>query len=141
MWWQTIEKKPDSSKRKDGPQRSAGEGSSFTTRLPTIPSCLLCPGEHLRICPQEYTCCSSEIEQKLTWETEATFRGLVEESGSFLVHTLAARHRRFDGEDLASANLASHLLSVLMTRASIPSLLLTLSLRHSGPGLAPASPP
>lgn len=74
----------------------------FQASLPTIPLCLLCSGEHLRICPQEYTCCSSEIEQRLTWETEATFRGLVEESGSFLVHTLAARHRKFDGEDLGS---------------------------------------
>lgn len=57
---------------------------------PAILSCLPCPGEHLRICPQEYTCCSSEIEQRLTWETETTFRGLVEENGSFLVHTLAS---------------------------------------------------
>ena len=95
------------------------------TSLSTIPSCLLCPGEHLRICPQEYTCCSSEIEQRLTWETEATVRGLVEENGSFLVHTLAARHRKFDGEDLAPPNLASYLLSELMTPTSILYLLLT----------------
>lgn len=61
-----------------------------------------CPGEHLQICPQEYTCCSSETEQKLIRETEATFRGLVEDSGSFLVHTLAARHRKFNGEDSES---------------------------------------
>uniref|UniRef100_M3YW20 Glypican 2 n=1 Tax=Mustela putorius furo TaxID=9669 RepID=M3YW20_MUSPF len=63
--------------------------------LSLLPPALI-SGEHLRICTQEYTCCSSEIEQRLTWETETTFRGLVEESGSFLVHTLAARHRRFD---------------------------------------------
>ena len=86
---------------------------------------VLCPGEHLRICPQEYTCCSSEIEQRLTWETEATFRGLVEENGSFLVHTLAARHRKFDGEELAPPNLASYLLSELMTPTSFLYLLLT----------------
>ena len=125
MRWQTIEKKPDSWKRKDGPQRWAGEGRNFMTSLSTFPSCLLCLGEHLRICPQEYTCCSSEIEQRLTWETEATFRGLVEENGSFLVHTLAARHRKFDGEDLAPPNLALYLLSELMTPTSILYLLLT----------------
>lgn len=71
--------------------------------------CLLCPGEHLRICPQEYTCCSSEVEERLTWDTEATFRGLVEKSGSFLVHTLSALHRKFNGEDLGSPNLATYL--------------------------------
>lgn len=81
--------------------------------------CLLYLGEHLRICPQEYTCCSSEIEERLTWDTEATFRGLVEENGSFLVHTLASRHRTFDGEDLGSPNLATHLLAALMIPASI----------------------
>ncbi|KAM5131311.1 glypican-2 [Callospermophilus lateralis] len=53
-------------------------------------------GEHLQICPQEYTCCSSETEQKLISDTEATFQSLVEDSGSFLVHTLAARHRKFN---------------------------------------------
>ncbi|KAM6156623.1 glypican-2 [Erethizon dorsatum] len=63
--------------------------------LNLIPPALI-SGEHLQICPQEYTCCSSETEQKLIRETEATFRGLVEDSGSFLVHTLAARHRKFN---------------------------------------------
>ncbi|XP_045728107.1 glypican-2 [Mirounga angustirostris] len=63
--------------------------------LSLLPPALI-SGEHLRICPQEYTCCSSEIEQRLTWETETTFRGLVEESSSFLVHTLASWHRKFD---------------------------------------------
>uniref|UniRef100_A0A8D0HNV4 Glypican-2 n=1 Tax=Sus scrofa TaxID=9823 RepID=A0A8D0HNV4_PIG len=107
--------------------------------LSLLPPALI-SGEHLRICPQEYTCCSSEIEQRLTWETETTFRGLVEENGSFLVHTLAARHRKFDGEDLASPNAASHLLSVLMTPASILSPCPTPSLRPSGPGLVQTSP-
>lgn len=103
--------------------------------------CLLCLGEHLRICPQEYTCCSSEIEERLTWDTEATFRGLVEESGSFLVHTLASRHRTFDGEGLGSPILATQLLAVLMIPASILSSLPTLSLRHPCPVLVPTTPP
>ncbi|KAB1263319.1 Glypican-2 [Camelus dromedarius] len=112
MRWQTIEKRPDRlpieiSRRKN-----------FTTSLPTIPSCLLCPGEHLRICPQEYTCCSSEIEQRLTWETEATFRGLVEESGSFLVHTLAARHRKFDEVFREMLSSSEHSLALLFHRSS-----------------------
>ncbi|XP_026981730.1 glypican-2 [Sagmatias obliquidens] len=84
--------------------------------LSLLPPALI-SGEHLRICPQEYTCCSSEIEQKLTWETEATFRGLVEESGSFLVHTLAARHRRFDEVFREMLSSAEHSLSLLFQRS------------------------
>ncbi|XP_008588610.1 PREDICTED: glypican-2 [Galeopterus variegatus] len=63
--------------------------------LNQIPPALI-SGEHLQVCTQEYTCCSSETEQRLTREAEATFQGLVENSGSFLVHTLAAGHRKFD---------------------------------------------
>ncbi|XP_039077839.1 glypican-2 isoform X2 [Hyaena hyaena] len=74
-------------------------------------------GEHLRICPQEYTCCSSEIEQRLTWETEATFRGLVEENGSFLVHTLAARHRKFDEVFREMLSSSEHSLALLFHRS------------------------
>lgn len=83
------------------PRGREGEGRHFSF-FPLLPSppLFLCPGEHLQICPQEYTCCSSEIEQRLTWETEATFQSLVEESGSFLVHMLSARHKTFDGENL-----------------------------------------
>ncbi|XP_024601042.1 glypican-2 [Neophocaena asiaeorientalis asiaeorientalis] len=84
--------------------------------LSLLPPALI-SGEHLRICPQEYTCCSSEIEQKLTWEAEATFRGLVEESGSFLVHTLAARHRRFDEVFREMLSSADHSLSLLFHRS------------------------
>ncbi|XP_039705504.1 glypican-2 [Pteropus medius] len=74
-------------------------------------------GEHLRICPQEYTCCSSEVEERLTWDTEATFRGLVEKSGSFLVHTLSALHRKFNGAFLEMISSAEHSLALLFHRS------------------------
>ncbi|KFO36853.1 Glypican-2 [Fukomys damarensis] len=72
-------------------KRGKAQGPLCASARPTFNS-----GEHLQFCPQEYTCCSSETEQKLIRETEAVFRGLVEDSGSFLVHTLAARHRKFN---------------------------------------------
>nr|XP_019608242.1 PREDICTED: glypican-2 isoform X1 [Rhinolophus sinicus]XP_019608243.1 PREDICTED: glypican-2 isoform X1 [Rhinolophus sinicus] len=84
--------------------------------LSLLPPALI-SGEHLRICPQEYTCCSSEIEERLTWDTEATFRGLVEESGSFLVHTLAARHRKFDEVFREMLSSAEHSLALLFHRS------------------------
>nr|XP_025875247.1 glypican-2 [Vulpes vulpes] len=84
--------------------------------LSLLPPALI-SGEHLRICPQEYTCCSSEIEQRLTWDTEATFRGLVEENGSFLVHTLASRHRKFDEIFREMLLSSEHSLALLFHRS------------------------
>uniref|UniRef100_A0A2R8Z876 Glypican 2 n=1 Tax=Pan paniscus TaxID=9597 RepID=A0A2R8Z876_PANPA len=84
--------------------------------LNLIPPALI-SGEHLRVCPQEYTCCSSETEQRLIRETEATFRGLVEDSGSFLVHTLAARHRKFDEFFLEMLSVAQHSLTQLFSHS------------------------
>lgn len=98
--------------------------------------CLLCLGEHLRICPQEYTCCSSEVEERLNWDTEATFRGLVEKSGSFLVHTLAALHRKFNGEDLGSPNLATYLPPLCVDDPSKHFVLTSYSISKA-PGTAP----
>uniref|UniRef100_A0A8C3H6G5 Glypican 2 n=1 Tax=Chrysemys picta bellii TaxID=8478 RepID=A0A8C3H6G5_CHRPI len=59
----------------------------------------LCPppsGEHLRICPQDYTCCFSEMEEQLSLQSDRDFRALVEDGASFLSSTLAWRHRRFE---------------------------------------------
>ncbi|XP_016073324.1 PREDICTED: glypican-2 [Miniopterus natalensis] len=84
--------------------------------LSLLPPALI-SGEHLRICPQEYTCCSSEIEERLTWDTEATFQGLVAEIGSFLVHTLAARHRTFDEVFREMLSSAEHSLALLFHRS------------------------
>lgn len=130
-----MEKRPDRGGRERLAPKDQQEKEGFHDILPFIPPRLFCPGEHLRICPQEYTCCSSEIEQRLTWETESIFRSLVEESGSFLVHTLDVRHRKFDGEDLGSQTWP--LLSVLMTPGSILSPFPVPSLRRPSPGLAP----
>ncbi|XP_012330168.2 glypican-2 [Aotus nancymaae] len=84
--------------------------------LNLIPPALI-SGEHLRVCPQEYTCCSSETEQRLIRESENTFRGLVEDSGSFLVHTLAARHRKFDEFFLEMLSVAQHSLTQLFSHS------------------------
>uniref|UniRef100_A0A672GYJ6 Glypican 6a n=1 Tax=Salarias fasciatus TaxID=181472 RepID=A0A672GYJ6_SALFA len=37
-------------------------------------------GEHLRVCPQGYTCCTSEMEEKLNQQSKLEFENLVEES-------------------------------------------------------------
>uniref|UniRef100_A0A8C8RWQ8 Glypican 2 n=1 Tax=Pelusios castaneus TaxID=367368 RepID=A0A8C8RWQ8_9SAUR len=58
---------------------------------PCAPLC-----EHLRICPQDYTCCSSETEEQLRLQSDSDFRDLLEDGASFLSSTLASRHRRFE---------------------------------------------
>ncbi|XP_029102035.1 glypican-1 [Scleropages formosus] len=54
-------------------------------------------GEHLRICPQGYTCCTSEMEESLSNLSRREFEGRVKESGRALQGSLYALYRSFDG--------------------------------------------
>ncbi|OCT95470.1 hypothetical protein XELAEV_180131531mg, partial [Xenopus laevis] len=53
-------------------------------------------GEHLRICPQEYTCCTTEMEDKLSQQSKLEFESLVEETSHFVRTTFVSWHRKFD---------------------------------------------
>ncbi|XP_076005197.1 glypican-2 [Genypterus blacodes] len=53
-------------------------------------------GEHLRLCPQDYTCCSSNMEETLALQSERDFLKAVEDNSQFLLTTFTQRHRRFD---------------------------------------------
>ncbi|ETE57595.1 Glypican-6, partial [Ophiophagus hannah] len=52
-------------------------------------------GEHLRICPQDYTCCASETEERLSEQGQADLRALLGETGAFVIRTLSSRQQRF----------------------------------------------
>lgn len=56
-------------------------------------------GEHLRLCPRDYTCCSSVMEDTLARQSEADFLSAVRDTSQFLLTTFTQRHRKFDGED------------------------------------------
>ena len=58
---------------------------------------VLLAGEHLRICPQEYTCCTTEMEDKLSQQSKLEFENLVEETSHFVRTTFVSRHKKFDG--------------------------------------------
>ncbi|VFV45335.1 glypican-6 precursor [Lynx pardinus] len=58
--------------------------------------CPLMAGEHLRICPQEYTCCTTEMEDKLSQQSKLEFENLVEETSHFVRTTFVSRHKKFD---------------------------------------------
>ncbi|MGH0150342.1 UNVERIFIED_CONTAM: hypothetical protein FKN15_047555 [Acipenser sinensis] len=53
-------------------------------------------GEHLRICAQGYTCCTSEMEDKLSQQSKLEFENLVEEASHSLRTTFVSRHKKFD---------------------------------------------
>ncbi|XP_037117013.1 glypican-2 [Syngnathus acus] len=53
-------------------------------------------GEHLRLCPQDYTCCSSHMEETLALQSERDFLKSVENHSQFLLTTFTQRQRRFD---------------------------------------------
>eukprot|EP00064_Thunnus_orientalis_P013982 superscaffoldBa00002361_g14023 len=53
-------------------------------------------GEHLRLCPQDYTCCSSQMEETLALQSGRDFLKAVEDNSQFLLTTFTQRHRRFD---------------------------------------------
>ncbi|XP_065773259.1 glypican-1 isoform X2 [Muntiacus reevesi] len=53
-------------------------------------------GEHLRICPQGYTCCTSEMEENLANRSRAELETALLEGSRALQATLAAQQRGFD---------------------------------------------
>ncbi|XP_013925373.1 PREDICTED: glypican-2 [Thamnophis sirtalis] len=71
-------------------QALASRGFSLASVPPTLIS-----GEHLRICPQDYTCCASETEERLSEQGQTELRALLGETGAFLLSTLSSRQQRF----------------------------------------------
>ncbi|XP_041912698.1 glypican-1 [Alosa sapidissima] len=53
-------------------------------------------GEHLRVCPQGYTCCTSAMEETLVALSRRELEGLVREAGRSIQATLNAQYRSFD---------------------------------------------
>ncbi|XP_078251258.1 glypican-6-like [Rhinoraja longicauda] len=60
------------------------------------PSRDLAAGDHLKVCPQLHTCCTSEMEEKLSQQSQQEFRKEVLETSNALHSTFASRYRKFD---------------------------------------------
>ncbi|CAG5896751.1 unnamed protein product [Menidia menidia] len=54
-------------------------------------------GEHLRICPQGYTCCTSDMEDKLASQSRTEIEGVLKEAGRAIQTELAEQQNVFDG--------------------------------------------
>lgn len=59
-------------------------------------------GEHLRICPQGYTCCTSDMEDNLAALSRRELEGLLKEDARTLQMALLGHYKAFDGECLCS---------------------------------------
>lgn len=76
---------------------------SLTIPFTPSPSFLLLPpylflGEHLRICPQGYTCCTSDMEDTLAMLSRREMEGLLKDAGRSLQTSLNGQYKAFDGE-------------------------------------------
>uniref|UniRef100_A0A665TNG2 Glypican-1 n=1 Tax=Echeneis naucrates TaxID=173247 RepID=A0A665TNG2_ECHNA len=61
-------------------------------------------GEHLRICPQGYTCCTSEMEDNLAVLSRKEVEGVLKEAGRSLQNSLNGQYKTFDGYFLELLN-------------------------------------
>ncbi|XP_029970435.1 glypican-1-like [Salarias fasciatus] len=64
-------------------------------------------GEHLRICPQGYTCCTSDMEDNLAALSRREMEGLLKNAGRSLQTSLAGQYKAFDGYFLELLNRSS----------------------------------
>ncbi|XP_034042057.1 glypican-6-like isoform X2 [Thalassophryne amazonica] len=54
------------------------------------------PGDHLRVCPRENTCCTQEMEDRFGQQSKQDFDNLVDEISHDLRSTFVSRHKKFD---------------------------------------------
>ncbi|KAL1021687.1 hypothetical protein UPYG_G00016570 [Umbra pygmaea] len=73
-------------------------------------------GEHLRVCPQGYTCCTSDMEEKLGQQSKLEFENLVEETSHTLRTTFVSRHQKFDEFFLELLDNSEKSLNLMFTR-------------------------
>nr|XP_046246152.1 glypican-6-like [Scatophagus argus] len=73
-------------------------------------------GEHLRVCPRGYTCCTSEMEDKLNQQSKLDFENLVEKSSHNMRTTFVSRHKKFDEFFLELLDNSEKSLNSMFTR-------------------------
>ncbi|XP_068178340.1 glypican-6a isoform X2 [Antennarius striatus] len=73
-------------------------------------------GEHLRVCPQGYTCCTSEMEDKLSQQSKLEFENLVEKRSHNMRTTFVSRHKKFDEFFLELLDNSEKSLNSMFTR-------------------------
>lgn len=73
-------------------------------------------GEHLRVCPQGYTCCTSDMEDKLNQQSKVEFEKVVEETSLNMRTTFVSRHKKFDEFFLELLDTSEKSLNTMFTQ-------------------------
>ncbi|KAM6426981.1 glypican-4 isoform 1-T1 [Liasis olivaceus] len=68
----------------------------FQTRRKSKPGDCTESGDHLKVCPQGYTCCSQAMEEKYWQQSRQDFSLAVVELSNNLQGTFSSRYRKFD---------------------------------------------
>lgn len=55
------------------------------------------PGDYLQVCVQNWTCCSTEMEQNFIGRSKHEFEKFVDEATEDLRNMFESRYKRFDG--------------------------------------------
>lgn len=53
-------------------------------------------GDHLKVCPQGFSCCTLEMEEKLSQQSRTDLKAPVHQLSSNLQNTFTQRHSHFD---------------------------------------------
>ncbi|XP_028987313.1 glypican-1b [Betta splendens] len=77
-------------------------------------------GEHLRICPQGYTCCTSDMEDNLAVLSRRETEGLLKEAGRSVQTSLTSHYKAFDGYFMDLLNRSAINLHETLTSALGP---------------------
>uniref|UniRef100_I3NC62 Glypican-1 n=1 Tax=Ictidomys tridecemlineatus TaxID=43179 RepID=I3NC62_ICTTR len=72
-------------------------GEPWAASAPCRPHATFPTGEHLRICPQGYTCCTSEMEENLANRSRTELETALRDSSRALQATLATQLHGIDG--------------------------------------------
>ncbi|XP_062959922.1 glypican-1 [Cynocephalus volans] len=133
---------PASKSRSCGEVRQVYGAKGFS--LSDVPQAEI-SGEHLRICPQGYTCCTSEMEENLANRSRSELEAALRDSSLALQAMLAAQLRSFDDHFQQLLNSSEHTLQAafpgafgeLYTQnaAAFRDLYAELRLYHRGAGL------
>ena len=63
-------------------------------------------GEHLRICPQGFTCCTRDMEHRLSTESRQEFDKIMADKIGLLRNIFVSRTAKFDGRSIAYSFIA-----------------------------------
>ena len=82
------------------------------------------PGAHLKVCPQGFSCCTVEMEEKLSQQSHTEIKAPVSRLSTSLQSTFRQRHDHFDSKQTRVHRHTSHFSDLIVPLSSIVALVL-----------------